>query len=85
MKFAKRMDQFGEGIFSTLLEMKKKRLSEGKPVIDLSVGAPNIPPAPILYMLFWRRRRSRKIMYMPYRICRSFGRRRLCGRGAVTR
>ena len=46
MKFAKRMDQFGEGIFSTLLEMKKKRLSEGKPVIDLSVGAPNIPPAP---------------------------------------
>ncbi len=46
MKFAKRMDQFGEGIFSTLLEMKKQRLAQGKPVIDLSVGAPNIPPAP---------------------------------------
>lgn len=45
MKFAKRMEQFGEGIFSTLLEMKQKRMAEGKCVIDLSVGTPNIPPA----------------------------------------
>lgn len=45
MKFSKRMNQFGEGIFSKLLEIKKKRMSEGKPVIDLSVGTPNIPPA----------------------------------------
>ncbi len=45
MKFAKRMDQFGEGIFSRLLEIKKQRLEKGEPVIDLSVGTPNIPPA----------------------------------------
>ena len=45
MKFAKRMDRFGEGIFSRLAEIKNKRISEGKEVIDLSIGAPNIPPA----------------------------------------
>lgn len=45
MKFAKRMDQFGEGIFSQLLEMKQKRIESGKSVIDLSVGTPNIPPS----------------------------------------
>ena len=46
MQFAKRMEQFGEGIFSSLLAMKKRRLAEGEPVVDLSVGTPNIPPAP---------------------------------------
>ena len=46
MQFAKRMEQFGEGIFSSLLAMKKRRLAAGKPVVDLSVGTPNIPPAP---------------------------------------
>lgn len=45
MKFAKRMERFGEGIFSRLLEIKQKRIMEGKLVIDLSVGTPNIPPA----------------------------------------
>lgn len=45
MKFAKRMDQFGEGVFSRLAEMKRKRLATGKKVYDLSIGAPNIPPA----------------------------------------
>lgn len=45
MEFAKRMDQFGEGVFSRLAEMRKKRRSEGKEVFDLSIGAPNIPPA----------------------------------------
>ncbi|WP_445486921.1 aminotransferase class I/II-fold pyridoxal phosphate-dependent enzyme [Niallia sp. 03133] len=45
MKFAKRMEQFGEGIFSSLLELKRKRIEMGEPVIDLSVGTPNIPPA----------------------------------------
>ncbi|MCD8084549.1 MAG: aminotransferase class I/II-fold pyridoxal phosphate-dependent enzyme [Clostridiales bacterium] len=45
MKFAKRMDRFGEGIFSRLVERRKQREAEGKPVIDLSIGAPNIPPA----------------------------------------
>ena len=46
MRFAKRMDRFGEGIFSSLLAIKNQRLSEGKLVVDLSVGTPNIPPAP---------------------------------------
>lgn len=45
MKFAKRMDQFGEGVFSRLAEMRKQRAAQGKRVIDLSIGAPNIPPA----------------------------------------
>ncbi|MGN0988622.1 MAG: aminotransferase class I/II-fold pyridoxal phosphate-dependent enzyme [Otoolea sp.] len=46
MKFAKRMDRFGEGVFSMLAQMKYKRLEEGKEIVDLSIGAPNIPPAP---------------------------------------
>ncbi len=45
MKFAKRMDNFGTGIFSVLAQMRQKRVEEGKLVIDLSIGAPNIPPA----------------------------------------
>ncbi len=45
MKFSKRIDQFGEGIFSKLLEIKRERIANGKPVIDLSVGTPNIAPA----------------------------------------
>jgi LL-diaminopimelate aminotransferase len=45
MQFAKRMDYFGEGIFSKLLEIKRRRLENGEQVIDLSVGTPNIPPA----------------------------------------
>lgn len=45
MKFAKRMDRFGEGIFSRLAEMKKEKLKAGETVVDLSIGAPNIPPA----------------------------------------
>lgn len=46
MEFAKRMDRFGEGIFSKLAELKKEKISKGEEVIDLSIGAPNIPPAP---------------------------------------
>ena len=45
MKFAKRMDRFGEGIFTVLLNMKKEQLAQGRHVVDLSVGTPNIPPA----------------------------------------
>ncbi|MDF2985390.1 MAG: aminotransferase class I/II-fold pyridoxal phosphate-dependent enzyme [Eubacterium sp.] len=45
MQFARRMDQFGEGIFTKLLEIKRGRVEKGQPVIDLSVGTPNIPPA----------------------------------------
>ncbi|MDW2799211.1 aminotransferase class I/II-fold pyridoxal phosphate-dependent enzyme [Clostridium boliviensis] len=45
MQFARRMNHFGEGIFSKLLEMKRRKEERGELVIDLSVGAPNIPPA----------------------------------------
>ena len=45
MKFARRMSCFGEGIFSKLLEIKRRRAENGELVIDLSVGTPNIPPA----------------------------------------
>ncbi|SEJ20820.1 LL-diaminopimelate aminotransferase [Propionispira arboris] len=45
MQFARRMDQFGEGIFSQLLDIKRKKLEKGETIIDLSVGTPNIPPA----------------------------------------
>lgn len=44
MKFANRMNQFGEGVFSRLAVMRKNRLAQGKDVYDLSIGAPNIPP-----------------------------------------
>ena len=46
MKFANRMDRFGEGVFSMLAQMKKKKLEEGETIVDLSIGAPNIAPAP---------------------------------------
>ena len=45
MLFAKRMDHFGEGIFTQLAEIRKTKTEKGEEVIDLSVGAPNIPPA----------------------------------------
>lgn len=45
MQLAKKMDNFGESIFSSLAAVKNKRLAEGKPVYDFSVGTPNIPPA----------------------------------------
>lgn len=45
MEFAKRMDMFSEGIFSLLGERKKAQMNMGKRVVDLSIGAPNIPPA----------------------------------------
>lgn len=46
MNFAKRMQRFDTGIFSALAELKQKELARGKQVADLSVGTPNIPPAP---------------------------------------
>ena len=44
MEFAKRMENFGEGVFARLAAMKRKKISAGEEVIDLSIGAPNIPP-----------------------------------------
>lgn len=45
MEFSKRMDLFGESIFTTLAKMRKEKQDQGEEVIDLSIGAPNIPPA----------------------------------------
>ena len=45
MQFAKRMDDFQPGIFSVLARMGDERRARGLPLTDLSVGAPNIPPA----------------------------------------
>ena len=44
MKFAKRMENFGEGVFARLAALKQQKISAGEEVIDLSIGAPNIPP-----------------------------------------
>lgn len=45
MEFSARMKQFDVGIFSLLAQMKKEQLAQGRQVIDLSIGAPNIAPA----------------------------------------
>lgn len=46
MEFSKRMNYFDTGVFSALAQMKNEKKAAGATVIDLSVGAPNIPPAP---------------------------------------
>lgn len=45
MQFAKRMERFGEGVFTRLADIKRQKQGCGEEVIDLSVGTPNIPPA----------------------------------------
>lgn len=45
MHFAKRMEQFGEGIFARLAAVRRQKIQEGVEVIDLSIGAPNIAPS----------------------------------------
>lgn len=45
MQFSKRMDYFGESIFTVLANMRKEKERTGAKVIDLSIGTPNIPPA----------------------------------------
>lgn len=42
--FADRMGQIEEGIFTTLANIKKERIKEGKAVYDLSVGTPDFMP-----------------------------------------
>ncbi len=44
LKFAKRMKNFGEGVFARLAAMRQEKILTGAEVIDLSIGAPNIPP-----------------------------------------
>ena len=44
IQLASRMDAFQPGIFSVLNDKKRQRISEGKPVWDLSVGTPDFEP-----------------------------------------
>ncbi len=46
MEFSKRMDRFGESVFTVLKNRRTAVEARGREVIDLSIGAPNIPPAP---------------------------------------
>ena len=45
MKFSKRMERFGESVFTVLKNRRSVIEARGQEVIDLSIGAPNIPPA----------------------------------------
>ena len=46
MQFSKRMDHFGESVFTVMKNRRTAVEARGMEVIDLSIGAPNIPPAP---------------------------------------
>ncbi|OCA81994.1 LL-diaminopimelate aminotransferase [Pseudobacillus wudalianchiensis] len=46
--FAKRMEKFGPSIFSELKAFKSKQEAEGKELIDLSLGSPDLPPAEVI-------------------------------------
>ena len=63
MKFAERMDRFGEGIFSRLAELKRQKLEAGENVVDLSIGAPNIPPDSTFWMCSVRKQLIKTITF----------------------
>lgn len=46
MQFARRMEQFGAGIFNVLDEKRRERENAGKKVYNLSIGTPDFSPAP---------------------------------------
>ncbi|MFK2826696.1 LL-diaminopimelate aminotransferase [Bacillus sp. B190/17] len=46
--YAKRMEKFGSSIFSELKSFKLQQEAEGKELIDLSLGSPDLPPADIV-------------------------------------
>lgn len=46
MNFSKRMNLFGESVFTVMKNRRTAVESRGMEVIDFSIGAPNIPPAP---------------------------------------
>ena len=75
MEFAKRMNRFEAGIFSRLLDMKKERLAAGGAVVDLSIGAPNIPPTQPIMQALADAALTRPTTSTPFRTCRSSTRR----------
>ncbi|QSQ10348.1 LL-diaminopimelate aminotransferase [Koleobacter methoxysyntrophicus] len=46
MEFSSRMKNFRSAVFAMMKEKKEELLSRGRKVVDLSVGAPDMPPAP---------------------------------------
>ncbi|MEW6065350.1 MAG: LL-diaminopimelate aminotransferase [Bacillota bacterium] len=46
MKLARRMEALAPGIFTEMAKAKAKKEVKGVKVIDLSVGSPDLPPAP---------------------------------------
>ena len=46
MGCSKRMERFGDSVFTVLKNRRSALEAQGRRVIDLSIGAPNIPPAP---------------------------------------
>ncbi|KKB33074.1 LL-diaminopimelate aminotransferase [Bacillus thermotolerans] len=47
-RYSKRMENFGPSIFSELKAFKQQKEAEGKELIDLSLGSPDLPPAEIV-------------------------------------
>lgn len=52
MNFSKRMDNFGESVFTVMKNRRTAVEARGMEVTDLSIGAPNIPPAPHITEVF---------------------------------
>lgn len=48
IKLANKMAYFQTSIFNELSAYKKKKMQEGLEIIDLSVGSPDLPPAPFV-------------------------------------
>lgn len=46
MQVSKRLDHFGSAIFYELNELKQQLRAEGKEIIDLGIGSPDLPPPP---------------------------------------
>lgn len=44
MKLSSRLNRFGSAVFFELNELKQQLLAEGKDVIDLGIGSPDLPP-----------------------------------------
>ena len=44
MQISKRLDRFEDEVFAALNEKRRALEAQGRDVIDLSVGTPNIPP-----------------------------------------
>lgn len=45
---SKLMSRFKTSIFTELAQYKQKQLNEGKDIIDLSIGSPDLPPPPFV-------------------------------------